>query len=107
MYLGDRFGHLAYSTLVHPGDTWDQMRESLETYAPAVKARVSPDAPYGLSLRISGASAATLTADPAERARLRGWLDDHDMYVFTVNGPLPVIRSSQSDLNTPWGRNGV
>ena len=85
MYLGDRFGHLAYSTLVHPGDTWDQMRESLETYAPAVKARVSPDAPYGLSLRISGASAATLTADPAERARLRGWLDDHDMYVFTVN----------------------
>ena len=85
MYLGDRFGHLAYSTLVHPGDTWEQMRESLETYAPAVKARVSPDAAYGLSLRISGASAATLTADPAERARLKRWLDEHDMYVFTVN----------------------
>ena len=85
MYLGDRFGHLAYSTLVHPGDTWEQMRESLETYAPAVKARVSPDAAYGLSLRISGASAATLTADPAERARLKRWLDEHDMYVYTVN----------------------
>jgi len=83
--LGDRFGHLAYSTLVHPGDTWAEMRESLETYAPAVKARVSPDAPYGLSLRISAASAATLAADPEERARLRAWLDAHDMYVFTVN----------------------
>jgi len=83
MLLG--VGHLAYSTLVHPGDTWTEMRHSLETYAPAVRARVSPDAPYGLSLRISGASAATLTADADERARLRRWLDEQDMYVFTVN----------------------
>jgi hypothetical protein len=85
MFLGQGVGHLAYSTLVHPGDTWKEMRHSLETYAPAVKARVSPDASYGLSLRISGASAATLTDDPGERARLRRWLDEHDMYVFTVN----------------------
>jgi hypothetical protein len=85
VFLGDRFGHLAYSTLVHPGDTWAEMRESLETYAPAVKARVCPDEPYAVSLRISASSAATLTADPDERARLRGWLDDHDMYVYTVN----------------------
>jgi hypothetical protein len=85
MHLGDRFGHLAYSTLVHPGDTWAEMRESLETYAPAVKARVSPHEPYAVSLRISASSAATLTADVDERARLRGWLDDHDMYVYTVN----------------------
>jgi hypothetical protein len=83
--LGDRFGHLAYSTLVHPGDTWAEMRESIEMYAPAVKERVSPDAPYGVSLRISGASAATLSSDPVERARFRRWLDDHDMYVYTVN----------------------
>ena len=40
MNLG-RLGHLAYSTLVHPGDTWAEMRASLETYAPAVKERVS------------------------------------------------------------------
>jgi len=85
MLLGEGVGYLAYSTLVHPGDTWKEMRHSLETYAPAVKARVSPDAPYGLSLRISGASAPTLTDDPGERARLRRWLDEHDMYVFTVN----------------------
>jgi hypothetical protein len=83
--LGDRLGHLAYSTLVHPGDTWAEMRQSLETYAPAVKARVSPSAPYGVSLRISAASAATLTADPAERDRLRRWLTEQDMYVYTVN----------------------
>jgi hypothetical protein len=83
--LGERLGHLAYSTLVHPGDTWAEMRESLETYAPAVKARVSPDAAYGVSLRISAASATTLTADAGERQRLRAWLTEQDMYVYTVN----------------------
>lgn len=85
MYLGDRVGHLAYSTLVHPGDTWDEMRASLETYAPAVKARVSPREPFGLSLRLSASSAATLADDAAERSRLREWLRANDMYVFTVN----------------------
>jgi len=77
--------HLAYSTLVHPGDTWAEMRDSLRTYAPAVKARVSPAAPYAVSLRLSGASAETLTNDSAERAALRAWLDEQDMYVYTVN----------------------
>lgn len=84
MDLG-RLGHLAYSTLVHPGDTWEEMRASLETYAPLVKARVAPDEAYGVSLRISGAAARTLGSDPAERTRLRIWLAEHDMYVFTVN----------------------
>lgn len=80
-----RTEHLAYSTLVHAGDTWKEMRESLETFAPQVKARVSPDAPYAVSLRISGASADTLSRDDEERARLRRWLDEHGMYVYTVN----------------------
>jgi len=106
VFLGDRFGHLAYSTLVHPGDTWSEMRESLETYAPAVKARVSPDASYGLSLRISAESAATLTADADERARLRSWLDEHDMYVYTVNafpyGPFKGRRVMEQVYEPDW-----
>ena len=81
----ERFGHLAYSTLVHPGDTWEEMRTSLETYAPAVKARVSPDDRYAVSLRISAASAQTLIADQQEVSRLRRWLAERDMYVYTVN----------------------
>jgi hypothetical protein len=85
MHLGRRLGHLTYSTLVHPGDTWDEMRDSLETFVPAVKARVSPTAPFGVSLRLSAASAKTLAEAPAERARLRRWLAEQDMYVFTVN----------------------
>lgn len=107
MFLGERFGHLAYSTLVHPGDTWAEMRESLETYAPAVKSRVSPDSPYGVSLRISADSAATLTADPTERARLRQWLDDHEMYVYTVNafpyGPFKGRAVMEQVYEPDWG----
>lgn len=85
MDLGHGLGHLTYSTLVHAGDTWPQMRDSLETFVPAVKRRVSPDAPFGVSLRLSGASVEQLQAQPQERASLRRYLDEQDLYLYTVN----------------------
>jgi sugar phosphate isomerase/epimerase len=83
--LGGGLGHLSYSTLVHPGDTWDAMRSSLGTYLPQVKARVSPDAPFGVSLRLAAASARTLAGSAEERARLRAFLTVNDLYIYTVN----------------------
>ncbi|QRP49388.1 metabolite traffic protein EboE [Amycolatopsis sp. FDAARGOS 1241] len=85
MDLGTRLGHLSYSTLVHPGDTWDEMNTSLETYVPEVKRRVSPGAPFGVSLRLSGASAGRLADDGPERERLKKYLAENDLYVYTVN----------------------
>jgi sugar phosphate isomerase/epimerase len=85
MKLADGLGHLTYSTLVHAGDTWEQMWASLQAYVPQVKARVSPDAPFGLCLRLSAVSAETLAASAAERAALTRFLAEHDLYVFTVN----------------------
>jgi hypothetical protein len=85
MNLGDRLGHLSYSTLVHPGDTWEEMRASLATHLPRVKRRVCPDEPFGVSLRLSGAAAARLAGDPPERARLREFLTAEGLYVYTVN----------------------
>ena len=85
MDLGHGLGLLTYSTLVHPGDTWPEMWDSLTTYVPQVKQRVSPNDPFGVSLRISAASAATLTGDVAERERLKAFLADNDMYLYTVN----------------------
>jgi sugar phosphate isomerase/epimerase len=85
MQLGAGLGHLTYSTLVHPGDTWDDMWASLTTYVPRVKARVAPDVPFGICLRLSAASARTLADSPGERRRLAGFLAEHDLYVFTVN----------------------
>ena len=85
MDLGNGLGHLTYSTLVHAGDDWAEMRESLHRFVPEVKARVSPDRPLGVSLRLSGASVATLRADAAERRRLADFLRDAGLYVYTVN----------------------
>jgi len=85
MDLGGKLGQLTYSTLVHPGDTWPEMWDSLTRYVPAVKKRFSPDKRFGVSLRISGKSAETLTGDPDERAKLKEFLAGNDMYLFTAN----------------------
>jgi hypothetical protein len=78
-------GHLSYSTLVHPGDTWDQMWESLTFYLPKVKQRVAPRESFGVSLRLSAQSAAHLASDRAARDKFKKFLADNDMYVYTVN----------------------
>jgi hypothetical protein len=84
MDLG-QYGHLTYSTLVHPGDTWEEMWASLTHYVPKVKARVCPDKPFGVSLRISNSSAETLINSPEERNKLKTFLADNDLYLYTVN----------------------
>ncbi len=85
MDLGHGLGHLTYSTLVHPADTWEQLWASVQTYLPQVKARVAPHQPFGVCLRLAAPTAATLHARPAERATLKRFLDDHDLYVYTAN----------------------
>lgn len=85
MKLAGGLGHLTYSTLVHPADTWDQLWDSVNRYLPAVKRRISPDAPFGVCLRLSPVSASTLTRQPGELEKLKAFLAENDMYVFTAN----------------------
>ena len=97
MDLGNGLGHLTYSTLVHPGDTWAEMWDSLNRYVPQVKARVSPNKSFGVSLRLSASSAQTLTGDRHERERLKEFLHAHDMYLYTVNAfEIAQMRSRTS-----------
>ena len=58
MDLGNGLGHLTYSTLVHPGDDWEQMWQSLITYVPKVKARIAGNRRFGVSLQTLAGSAA-------------------------------------------------
>jgi sugar phosphate isomerase/epimerase len=106
MDLGNNLGHLTYSTLVHPGDTWDEMWDSITTYLPQVKERVCPDAPFGVSLRLSAASAATLAGDAAERERLKSFLRENDLYVYTVNafpyGPFKNVLVKEQVYEPDW-----
>lgn len=85
MDIGNGLGHLTYSTLVHPGDTWAQMFDSIQTYLPKVKSRVSPNTPFGVSLRLSAASAQHLIDTPQDLERLQRFLSDGGMYLYTVN----------------------
>jgi sugar phosphate isomerase/epimerase len=84
MLVGDGL-HLTYCTNIHPADGWTAVLDSLRAHAPALKARLCPDAPFGIGLRLSGAeSAELLEGDRLER--FRGWLDAEGLYVFTING---------------------
>lgn len=78
-------GHLSYCTNIHAGESWAEVRGALTQHLPAVKAAASPEAPFGVGLRL-GAAAAHELADPAALAELRGLLERLDGYVFTLNG---------------------
>jgi hypothetical protein len=61
------------------------MKNSLVTFVPEVKKRFSPDAPMGVSLRLANASVEELLAKPEERTWLKKFLEDNNLYVYTVN----------------------
>ena len=45
--------HLAYSTNVHPGESWGETFDALEKYTLAVRAAIAPNEPFGIGLRLS------------------------------------------------------
>ncbi len=85
MDLGNGLGHLTYSTLVHPADNWEQLWASLNTYLPKVKARVAGNKSFGVCIRLAAPTAETLANSPAERDKLKKFLADNDMYIYTAN----------------------
>jgi sugar phosphate isomerase/epimerase len=85
MDLGNGLGQLTYSTLVHPADDWEQLYHSLVTYLPKVKARIAGNKSFGVCIRLSANSAATLAHSATERGKLKKFLADNDMYIYTAN----------------------
>ena len=85
MDLGNGLGHLTYSTLVHPADDWEKLYHSLVTYLPKVKARIAGNKAFGVCIRLSANSAQTLAHSATERDKLKKFLADNDMYLYTVN----------------------
>ena len=83
MKIGD--AHVTYCTNIHAGESWQEVRANLEQHVLAVKARVAPDEPFGVGLRLSAVAARELAA-PAELAALKQFLAAHGLYVFTING---------------------
>ncbi len=77
--------HLAYCTNVHRGETWAETFDSLTTHTVRVKERVQPNGRYAIGLRLSDQASREL-ADPKKLLGFQRWLDQHDCYVFTING---------------------
>jgi hypothetical protein len=77
--------HLTYCTNIHPGESLGDVEEMLRTLVPDVKQRVSPDAPFGVGLRLAARATSELEA-PGALDRLRARLDEAGLYVFTLNG---------------------
>ena len=106
MDLGNGLGHLTYSTLVHPGDDWAQMWDSLTTYVPKVKARIAHNQRFGVSLRLSNEFAKTLVNSKPEREKLKKFLGDNNMYLYTVNafpyGPFKGTLVKENVYEPDW-----
>ena len=77
--------HLTYCTNIHPAVGWEAVLDSLRAHAPELKARLSPDAPFGIGLRLSGEESRELLAD-GRLDEFKRWLDGEGLYVFTING---------------------
>ena len=78
-------GHLGYCTNIHAGETWGDHFAALQTAVPELKQRLSPDAPFGLGLRLSNVASEELE-QPENLVAFQQWLSDTDCYVFTMNG---------------------
>ena len=76
--------HLTYCTKIHPADGWDAVFANLKRYAPPLKARFSPRAPFGIGLRLSAREARELLQQGVED--FRAFLDDQGLYVAIING---------------------
>jgi sugar phosphate isomerase/epimerase len=97
--------HLTYCTNIHAGESWDEVRQSLEAHVPHIKAKVSPQNAFGLGLRLSGIAAEALSA-PAVLDEFRAFLARENLYVFTINafpyGPFHGRRVKEDVYQPDW-----
>ena len=77
--------HLTYCLNIHPGQTWSENFAAIADKALAVRQAVAPGRRFGLGLRLSNEAAEEL-AQPAKLDSFGRFLQDHDLYVFTING---------------------
>ncbi len=79
----NRQSHLSYCTNIHPGETWNEVFSTLQRHVPVIKSKIT-DQPFGLGLRLSARAAEELTREGT--AKFKEWLQQHDLYIFTMNG---------------------
>jgi sugar phosphate isomerase/epimerase len=77
--------HLTYCTNIHAAEGWDAVFANVRHFAPALKQRFSPSAPFGIGLRLSARDARELL-EGNRLADFRTFLDGAGLYVALING---------------------
>jgi sugar phosphate isomerase/epimerase len=97
--------HLTYCTNIHAGESWRDIRASLDEHVPAIKSSVAPNQPMGIGLRLSGEAAAA-AREPEALASFRDQLTKLGAYVFTINafpfGPFHGVRVKEHVYLPDW-----
>ena len=97
--------HLTYCTNIHAGQSWQDIRASLDEYVPAIKSIVAQSQPMGIGLRLSG-EAAAVARQPEALASFRDQLSVLGAYVFTINafpfGPFHGVRVKEDVYLPDW-----
>src|SRR6266513_1510396 len=97
--------HLTYCTNIHAGESWRDIRASLDEHVPAIKSSVAPNQPMGIGLRLSGQAAAT-AREPDALASFSDQLSKLGAYVFTINafpfGPFHGVRVKEHVYLPDW-----
>ena len=97
--------HLTYCTNIHAGQSWQDIRASLDEYVPAIKSTVAQSQPMGIGLRLSG-EAAAVARQPEALASFRDQLSVLGAYVFTINafpfGPFHGVRVKEDVYLPDW-----
>lgn len=76
---------LTYCTNIHPGESWQEVLTQLKDNIPELKSRISPERSFGVGLRLSAEAAKQLLKKDNLR-QFKNWLEEEDLYVFTMNG---------------------
>jgi|SRR5579863_1299717 len=87
--------HLTYCSNIHPGESWDEVRDNLSRYLPELRRLMRTDVPMGIGLRLS-AQAADALAMPHTLDAFKQFLQEANAYVFTINGfPYGVFHGAR------------
>jgi len=77
--------HLTYCLNIHSGETWPDVLSAIRYKTMAIRNKVSDSRPFGLGLRLGNHAAFELIHTDVIEG-FKKFLDDQNMYVFTING---------------------
>lgn len=95
MKIANSDTHLSYCTNIHPGESWQQVRDNLERHLPTVRSALLEQHPqmastiaaegFGIGLRLSGQACYSLLEED-NLENFQEFLERNNFYVFTLNG---------------------